>query len=168
MSLAFSIDRGAGSLHLGAAIRIERKCPLPLIEPQVAGLIRRQRDFSNGYAWLDLEGLSFGAAPAWLSLCFHHAHLTEASWSVDPPGSSPAADWPTRAETDREIAFVREVLAQQIGYNLAQPAGRYAWGEVWSSYDPKADLAGHALRYCTEAAPKKSGLRAIVMAFLKR
>ena len=73
-----------------------------------------------------------------------------------------------RAETDREIAFAREVLAQQIGYNLAQPAGRYAWGEVWSSYDPKADLAGHALRYCTEAAPKKSGLRAIVMAFLKR
>lgn len=89
MSLAFSIERGSGNLHLGDAIRIERNCSRALTEPRVAGLIRRQRNFGNGYAWLDLEGLSFGAAPAWLSLCFRHAHLAEASWSVDLPGTPP-------------------------------------------------------------------------------
>jgi len=33
----------------------------------------------SGYAWLELNGLTFGDEPESLALCFHHVRLTEAS-----------------------------------------------------------------------------------------
>jgi hypothetical protein len=51
--------------------------------------------------------------------------------------------WPTRAAIDAEIAFVRDVMAKEMGLKTRQQS----WGSVWSTFDPKGDLASNCLRY---------------------
>jgi hypothetical protein len=144
MKLAFSFDASDGSMLVGdrrLGAGQSRRAVERLMAPQVKG----RRDFGNGYAWLDLEGLSFGGQPAWLSLCFHRGRLSAANWSVGLPGAPEG--WPTREAIDEEIAFVRSVLAQKIGFASRDGSMTFPWGEVWSLFDPKGDLAASGLRY---------------------
>ena len=145
MPLAFTIDAQDGALLLGnrRLVAGQRRRD---IERGLGAHVKGGRDFGNGYAWLDLEGLTFAGHPAWLSLCFLHGSLTEASWSVSLPGAPEG--WPTREAIDAEIEFVRAVLAHEIGFaGDAHGCMTFPWGEVWSLFDPKGDLAANGLRY---------------------
>jgi hypothetical protein len=144
MPLAFSIDRDDGAMLVGDH-RLSAGQSRRDVERLLAAQVKGGRDFGNGYAWLDLEGLSFGGQPAWLSLCFHHGRLSEASWSVALPGAPEG--WPTREAIDEEVEFVRAVLAQEIGFAPSGDSMTFPWGEVWSLFDPKGDLAANGLRY---------------------
>ena len=143
-SAPFSIDPSTGAIRIGEQVELEAGQRQARIEPQIAPWRKGSRDFGNGYAWLDLEQLSFASHPAWLSLCFRHGRLAEASWSVALPGQS--AGWPSREEIDAELALVRDALARMFGL---PPAEEFTlpWGEAWSLFDPKGYLAANGLRY---------------------
>ena len=51
--------------------------------------------------------------------------------------------WPTRDAIDKEVAFVRDILARG---GLIR---KFGWGEVWSGYDAKSFIASNGLRYRT-------------------
>ena len=144
MPLAFTIDRQDGALLVGDR-RLTGGQRRREIERALGAHVMGGRDFGNGYAWLDLEGLAFGGHPAWLSLCFLHGRLSEASWSVALPEAPDG--WPTREAIDAEIAFVRTVLANEIGFASPDGSMTFPWGEVWSQFDPKGDLAANGIRY---------------------
>ena len=145
MAVIFSIDPGDGSMRVGDR-RIGAGHSRREVERALGAHVMGGRDFGNNYAWLDLEGLAFGGHPAWLSLCFHNGRLSEASWSVALPEAPDG--WPTREAIDAEVAFVRAVLTQEIGFaGDAHGCMTLPWGEVWSYFDPKGDLAAHGLRY---------------------
>lgn len=147
MTLTFSIEPDSGSICIGP-FRLSAFQPKAEIEPRIAHLVERSRDHGNGYAWLYLQGVSFGGQPAVLSLCFHLGRLEQAGWSVTLPNEADAGGWPSREAIDAEVAFVRDILGAQTG---AGPKWRspmsFGWGEMWSSFDPKADVASHGLRY---------------------
>ena len=139
----FTIDAQSGILAIGEVL-LEPRQSISLIEPQIAFLVKSGIDHGNGYEWLYLHGLSFGGEPASMGLCFHHRRLDQMSWNVhfaDAPDG-----WPSGETINREIAFVREVLAQS-GLVLSAGSGTFAWGEVWSVYDPRAALGRNGLRY---------------------
>jgi hypothetical protein len=144
MAVIFSIDPGDGSMRVGDR-RIGAGHSRRDVERALGAHVMGGRDFGNGYAWLDLEGLSFGGHPAWLSLCFHHGRLSEASWSVAMPGEPDG--WPSSEAIDAEIAFVRAELARQVGFTSSDGTMTCKWGEVWSQFDPRGGIAAHGLRY---------------------
>ena len=143
MTTSFLIDRLKGSIVIGDATRLEPYQARASVEPQVEAFLNRSRDFGNGYEWLYLDGLSFGGHPASLQLCFEAGCFVHASWSVDLPDAQIEGGWPTRAAIDGEVTFVRHILTK----NMCVPVGKTDWGEVWSHFDKKADLASNGVRY---------------------
>ena len=146
MTTPFSIDPHTGSICVGEGIRLEPHQRKASIRPQVVDWLVASQDHGNGYEWLHLDGLSFGGQPAALALCFNHGRLDQVSWSVLLPGAAVQEGWPTREAIDAEIAFVRETLGASGLMAPAKPS-TFAWGEVWSDFDPKGDLASNGLRY---------------------
>lgn len=112
-------------------------------EPLVADWLTGSSDMGTGYAWLHLQGLTFGGHSAGLALCFHDGRFEQASWNVDLPGATLEDGWPTREAIDEEIAFIRGILVADMGLE----PGRTPWGEVWSSFDAKGFIASNGLRY---------------------
>jgi len=147
MTLTFSIDPDSGYIGIGE-FRLRAFQPKAAIEPAIADLVERTRDHGNDYEWLYLRGLSFGGQPAALSLCFHLGRLEQAGWSVTLPNEADAGGWPSPGAIEAELAFVRGILAAETGtrHNWKSPM-RFEWGEMWSSYDAKADIASHGVRY---------------------
>lgn len=147
MILTFSIEPDSGSACIGE-FRLNAFQPKAEIEPRVAHLVERSRDHGNGYAWLYLRGLSFGGQPAALSLGFYQGGLEQMGWSVTLPAEADENTWPSRKAIDAEVAFVRDILGTQTG---AGPKWKspmsFDWGEIWSGYDARADIASHGLRY---------------------
>ncbi|HEX4848911.1 MAG TPA: hypothetical protein VFV30_12270 [Novosphingobium sp.] len=143
MTAAFSIDRETGHIRIGDTVVLCAGEHRATVEPQIIPWLEGSRDHGNGFAWLDLRGLTFGSQPAHLSLCFHGGLLDQASWSVRLADAEMQSGWPTRAAIDAEIAFVHRTLASEMG----MAAGELAWGEVWSQFDPKGFLASNGLRY---------------------
>jgi hypothetical protein len=141
--IALTIDRDSGGILLDGALEIEPGARSIDVERRVRDLIVRSRDHGNGYRWLDLDGLSLGGRPAWLSLGFHHAVLEQVDWSVSLVGAASEGGWPTRDAIDAEIAFVRVTLTEDMGI----VPGTQPWGEVWSHFDPKGFQAANGLRY---------------------
>lgn len=139
----FAIDAATGSIRIGDAILLEPRQRIAAIESKIAGWLIGSRDMGNGYAWLSLNGLSFGGEPAGLALCFHDGRFEQASWNVDIPGATLDDGWPTREAIDAEIAFVRRVLADGMGLR----PGKTLWGELWCDFDAKGFLASNGLRY---------------------
>jgi hypothetical protein len=137
----FSIDPHTGNMLIGHDVRLTPKQDKASVEPLVARFFARSWDHGNGYEWLFLQDLSFGGRPTGLALCFHDGLLGEASWNVDLPDAN-ADSWPTREEIDEEIAFVRKTLK-----DMGLATGHTRWGEVWSAFDPKGDLAANGIRY---------------------
>lgn len=145
MGTHFTIDPHTGSLGIGG-VRLQPSQLKPEIEPHVAALVKGSRDHGNGYDWLYLEGLTFGGQPTSVGLCFHDGRLEQASWSVQFPDAPMDGGWPTRETIDKEIAFVRGILAQQ-GLNVSDHPNKFPWGEAWSSFDAKGFIASNGLRY---------------------
>jgi hypothetical protein len=147
MTLAISIDPADGALHVGDGIVLtafqRRRKVARLVAPWQFG----ERDFGNGYAWIDLDGFAFGGLPANLSLCFAFGRLEQASWGVRLPGDDAADGWPSPEAIDAEIDFVRTELARQLGVTSIGEQMAFDWGVVWSLYDPKGGLPAHGLRY---------------------
>ncbi len=141
------IDPQTGSIGLGE-VRLNPLDTKADAEPLIAHLLDAPRFHENGYEWLYLRGLTFGGHPASMGLCFHNGKLEQASWSVQLPDAPMEGGWPTRKAIDEEIAFVRGVLSGN-GMDTRQGAIEFAWGELWSSFDPKGFLASNGLRYRT-------------------
>ena len=139
------IEAETGAIQLGARDRLLPWESLAAVEPRVAHLLRHRKDFGTGYEWLYLQDLSFGGQPASLALCFAHRRLEMANVSVSLPGARDG--WPGAEEIEAEVAFVRETLRGMVGFNPAKANKAFAWGSVWSEYDPKGDLASSGLRY---------------------
>jgi hypothetical protein len=118
-------------------------------------------DHRNGYEWLNFQGLTFGGRPCFLSLCFFQGRLREASWSAGLPEAETEGGWPSRAEIDEEVSFVRGELARQLGRAIPANGARFRWGEVWSLFDLKGSQAANGLRYATTFGHTLQGLIAI-------
>ena len=146
MGIPISIDPDTGSIGLGNGVRLEAFQKRRAIEPRVADLIDSAQDHGNGFAWLHLRDLSFGGHPAWLALCFHGGRLEQVGWSVRLPNDTVAGGWSTGEAMEEEVAFVHGALAK-VGLSLDEGTKTCSWGEVWSHYDPRGDLASHGLRY---------------------
>jgi len=147
MTIAISIDPADGALGIGDGISLtafqRRQSVAPLVEAWQFG----ERDFGNGYSWLDLDGFTFGGLSANLSLCFAFGRLEQASWGVRLPGQESGGGWPSAEAIEEEIAFVRAELAEQLGVASIGDQMAFDWGVVWSQYDPKGGLPAHGLRY---------------------
>lgn len=141
------IDAATGALRIGTLATLGAGAAMAEAAAALAPFALGERDFGNGYTWLAFRGLSFGGRPCALSLCFLHSRFAEASWGVEMADGAADGSWPTREECDLEIAFVRAILREQTGRAFAKGSERFAWGELWSSYDPKGGGAGHGLRY---------------------
>lgn len=139
------IDRRTGSALVGHLIEITPGLDKFYVEQRVSSLLSSTRDFGNGYQWLYLKGLSFGAQPCGLGLCFSNGNLCEISWSVQLPNAPMEGGWPTRAAIDQEIEFVRRELEQQLGCRLELAC--FQWGQVWSGFDENGFLASNGIRY---------------------
>jgi hypothetical protein len=147
MTVPISIDPADGALAIGDGVMLTAFQRQQRVAPLVAPWQLGERDFGNGYAWLDLNGFTFGGLPANLSLCFAFGRLEQASWGVRLPGQESGGGWPSAEEIDEEIAFVRAELARQLGVaSIGEQLG-FDWGTVWSLYDRKGGLPAHGLRY---------------------
>lgn len=142
----FSIDAATGAIRIADAVLLEPHQAMAAIEPAIADRIAGSRNMGNSYAWLNLQGLTFGGQPAGLALCFHNERLDQASWNVDIPGAALEGGWPTREAIDAEILFVRGVLTAEMGLR----PGKTLWGEIWSDFDAKGFMASNGLRYRPE------------------
>ena len=142
---AFSIDPRDGAIVIGD-VRLAAGESRRAAERKLGDWLVNVLDHRNGYVWLNLDGLSFGGHPAGIGLCFHNGRLAEASWGVILP-SAAADSWPTPEEIEEEIAFVRSVLVREIGFPAKGDAMTLPWGDVWTVYDRKADIAANGLRY---------------------
>lgn len=147
MTIAISIDAADGALRIGDGVRLTAFRGRRQVAPLVASWRSGERDFGNGYAWLDLTGFAFGGQPANLSLCFAHGRLEQLSWGIRPPGDHGDGGWPSADAIDAEIAFVRTELARQLGVASVGEQLAFGWGIVWSLYDRKSGLPAHGLRY---------------------
>ena len=145
MESQFSIDPRTGNIAVGQT-HLRRLQSKTEIVPQIAPFIERSRDHGNGYEWLYLKDLTFGGRPASLGLCFHEGRLRSASWSVRLQNVTGDSGWPSPREINEEIVFVRSILAD-TGLKVGKKPATFAWGEVWSSFDAKASVASHGLRY---------------------
>lgn len=147
MAPAMVIDRRTGCIRLGAEVCLKPNQAREAIEPVGAAWLKGVRDLQNGYAWLNLQGLTFGGEETGLSLCFHDGRFESAAWSVHLPGAPMEGGWPTREAIDAEIAFVCRVLATMFGRKRETDRMRFLWGEVSSSFDEKGFLASNQIRY---------------------
>ena len=152
MTLTFSIEPDSGSICIGP-FRLSAFQPKAEIEPRIAHLVERSRDHGNGYAWLYLQGVSFGGQPAVLSLCFHLGRLEQAGWSVTLPNEAERGRMARREAIDAEVAsfgtyWGAKTAPVQNGDRPCRSVGRN--GE---QLRPKADVASRsALPHPPDAA----------------
>ena len=148
MATPFSIDGRTGALRLGC-VTLGPGAGKSDVERRLAHLVRGSRDMRTGYEWLDLAEVTFGGQPASLGLCFHHGRLCSLGWNVALPGASKAPEgWPTRQSIDNEVAFVRSVLARDIGFDPKSTyPTEFEWGSVVSVYNDREGVARNAVLY---------------------
>jgi len=140
-----TIDSQSGTFGIGN-VTLEPQQIKSEVEKILSQLLKSQRDHSNGYEWLYLEGLTFGGEPTSAGLCFQDGKLEHVSWSVMLPDAPMEGDWPTREAIDAEVAFVRGVLARK-GITVGERPQKYLWGEIWSTFDSKGFVAANGLRF---------------------
>ena len=143
MVAKLSIARETGCVRIGDLAVLSSRHAKSAVEQTVGPLVNGSRNHGNGYEWLDLGGLTFGAQPAAVSLCFSSGLLEAMSWNVQLPDAPMESGWPTKEAIDSEVSFVRGVLLQEMGIEL----GSQPWGELWSQFDPQGFMASNGLRY---------------------
>ncbi|TDU30755.1 hypothetical protein DFR24_0109 [Panacagrimonas perspica] len=154
MNPAFTLTLDDGAVQIeGCAVRIEPGLTKAAAANAFARFYKSAVDHKNGYEWIYLDGLSFGGVPGAMALCFHEGLIREINWSADAPGGQLEDGWPTQEAIDREIAFVRRVLAKLMGEKTFSGHRKFAWGELWSTFDAKGFTASSGLRYKAGAAP---------------
>ena len=142
------LDPEDGSWRLpGRGVVIHGGMTQPAADQTLREFSRDRFDHGNGYTWSYFHRLQFGGQPCALSLCFHHAVLTEVHLSVSLPNVQLESGWPTRPAIDAEIAYVREVFTQQLGRVFGEHSEGFDWGVAWSGFDPKAYVASAGIRY---------------------
>ena len=148
MTYSLSIDAADGSIIIGGvAGPVQAGAPREAVTELLAALATGHRDHRNGFEWFNYGPVEFEGQICHVSLCFHEGRLQQAAWSVTLPGAPMEGDWPTRAAIDAEVAFVRRALKKQLGKSLRSGEVAFAWGSVWSSFDPKGFIAANGLRY---------------------
>ncbi len=99
------------------------------------------------HEWLNFGGISFGGKPCSLSAVFEHGLLQLLTFSVQLHADQAERGWPTPAEIQEEVEFVRTELTAQLGSVIAASPARFTWGSAWSFRDPKGGLASSGVRY---------------------
>lgn len=153
MQHAMTIDPTAGAVSIsGITLVLGAGLAREAVAAELAALYRSDQDHRNGYAWLHFAGLSFGGKPAWLSVCFHQGRLSELHWSVSLRDDVSDTSWPTREESDREVAFLRAALHPMVGRAFSSGGETFPWGVMWASFDERGGFAGAGLRYTAAAS----------------
>lgn len=148
-----TIDPATGAVSLyGISLVLKAGLARDVVAAELAAFFRSERDLRNGYVWLELERLSFGGKPAWVSVCFHQGRLSELHWSVSLRDDVSDTSWPTREESDREVAFLRAVLHPMVGRSFASGGETFPWGVMWANFDERGGFAGAGLRYAAGAS----------------
>lgn len=142
------VDSEDGSVKLPElGLALGKGLPQSSVELMLADFWKGARDHGNGYSWVNFSGLTFGGAPCGLAVGFHHSALTQSFLSVFLPDMELEDGWPTREAIDKEIAFVRKTLWDQLGRKFGDKTENFTWGVAWCSYDPKAGVASSGVRY---------------------
>lgn len=145
-AIALNVQTGAFSIG-GIAVAFEAGLPRTTVAPAYAAYLHASRDHGNGFEWLDFRGLLFTGKPAAMSVCFKTGHLHELNWTVELRTDPSDISWPTPAENEREVAFVRKALSAMLKRPFSSGQERFSWGLVWSLYDKRGDTASSGLRY---------------------
>jgi hypothetical protein len=110
-------------------------------------------DHKNGYEWATFQNVSFGGRPCGFSLCFYLGSLNLITFGVSVPDAELHGGWPTRATSERAIAFVRSELTKQLHRDFASGSHQFPWGVVSSIFDEKGYQASSSLRYSDRPVP---------------
>jgi hypothetical protein len=111
MTQEITINPLTGAVSVGGSVpTLQDRVPKEVVLAALSEFLHSNRDHGNGYEWLYFRGLAFGGKPAALSACFHQGFLREIQWNVILRNETSAHAWPTQAECDQELEFVRGVL----------------------------------------------------------
>ena len=149
MHPAFTIDARTGEIHIeGAAFVIGAQTTRDDVLRELADRLEPNvKTMGAGITWHRLRSLSFGGEDASLSMCFGPAgDLQSISFGVSLPNPELENDWPTKKETQREIAFVCRTL-RNMWQRSFNGAAAFPWGSVWASYDVFSHSSSMGLRY---------------------
>ncbi len=141
-SAAIYIDPKDGKIQIGENVTISAEMLLSDSLNSLARFTTSKRDMRTGYIWLDVKELTFGGVPAALSLCFFDGRLQAVGWGMRMEGVPADGNWPSRAESDAEVAFITSELQRQ-GHSL----GMTPWGKIYAGYDEKSGCAQSGLRF---------------------
>jgi len=148
MDPAFTIDDRTGDVHIeGCAFLIGARTTRDDVVRELAD--RLEPDAKTNAAsitWHRLRSLTFGGESASLSMCFGPRGLQSISFGVSLPNPALEDGWPTKQETQREIAFVCRTL-RAMWKRSFNGAATFAWGSVWASYDVFSHSSSIGLRY---------------------
>jgi hypothetical protein len=143
-----SIDPRTGTMSFaGLSAQIQAGALRDNVATELAFFLYSNRDHGNGYEWLYFRGLAFGGKPATVSVCFLKGEARKIHWDVWTRSSPGDASWPSRRETDGEIAFVRDALSKMLSRPFSAGTEVFSWGEAWCVYDERDDCASSGLRY---------------------
>jgi len=148
MDPAFTIDARTGEIHIeGTAFVIGAQTTRDDVLDALADRIEPgAKTNAAGFTRYRLRSLTFGGEAASLSLSCGPARLESVSFGVSLPDPDLEQGWPTKQETQREIAFVCRTLREMWKQSF-NGAATFPWGSVWASYDVFSHSSSMGLRY---------------------
>ncbi len=148
MTAALAIERSTGAICVYSIEErivggMSRDAAMTLLSRFYLGNI----DHKNDYEWLSFGSMTINDIPAGMSLCFFKSSLKSVSFGVSLPDMQLEQNWPTRESSQREVAFMKAFLQEQLGKKSVRGGFAMPWGEAWSSFDEKGFCASSGLRY---------------------
>jgi hypothetical protein len=148
MKPALTIDPATGAVCVSSfegriVGGMSRDALMALLSP----LYCDNQDHQNGYEWLSFGSMTVNEMPAGISLCFFKDRLQSVSFGVSLPDMQLEQNWPTRGSSEREVAFMKAYLREQLGKAPTRAGYVMPWGEAWASFDEKGFCASSGLRY---------------------
>lgn len=134
-----------GSVGVGSVV-LQSGMSLQVVRQSLQAHPQSEDDLRNGYLWLSIGRVALGGCPAGLGLCFHREKLETVTFGVSLPDDQLFENWPTEETSRRQVKFMQQELARQLGRPFRGHA-RFRWGNVWANFDVKGFMASAGLTY---------------------
>ncbi len=103
----------------------------------------QHKDMRTGWVWYQLPPFEDTGMQIGISLAFLHGTLKELS-VCDLNAELYGKNWDEMTEEKERL---RAVNTAKWLERRGHPPGRYDWGEVWATYDPKGGTGSGGVRY---------------------
>ncbi|GAB3782930.1 hypothetical protein GCM10028818_39810 [Spirosoma horti] len=138
------IDRTTGSITLSATCQLKAGDTFSELLALQLGESQEVADRNNGWKWLTIKNLEVAGDYVIISLCFYADALKQIELIVSENRFDLSDDWHSWSERNELVILkkLRTWLRNELGRE-----GKFDWGEVWASYDPKGGSSSISLRY---------------------